>query len=155
MAAADPLHIGVVSEEELADLLPLMRGYCAFYHSSPSDADLLTMSRAFIAAPGEEGQQLLCRSAEGHAVGFATLLWTWDTTLATKVAVMEDLFVTPEARGTGVGRQLIEACRARARERGYPWLHWQTAPDNVTAQRLYEDTGAKRSSWYAYRLPTT
>jgi GNAT superfamily N-acetyltransferase len=144
MAAADPLHILVVSEKDLADLLPLMRGYCAFYHSSPSDADLLAMSRALIADPGREGQQLLGRDAGGTAVGFATLLWTWDTTAAARVAVMEDLFVVREARGTGVGRQLIASCPGaripvatladRARQRGRAAAlrrHWSQALELV------------------------
>jgi hypothetical protein len=38
--------IGVVTEADFPDLLPLMRGYCDFYGVAPSDAALLEMSRA-------------------------------------------------------------------------------------------------------------
>lgn len=53
-----------------------------------------------------------------------------------------------------MGAALIEACRQLAAGRGMQWLAWETAPDNVTAQRLYDGLGAHRDTWYAYRLPT-
>jgi GNAT superfamily N-acetyltransferase len=65
---------------------------------------------------------------------------------------MNDLFVTEEARGQGVGRALIEASAAIARERGSRHLEWATAPSNATAQRLYDATGATRSTWIEYEL---
>ena len=55
---------------------------------------------------------------------------------------MNDLFVSPDARGQGVGRALIEASADVARNRGAHHLEWATAPDNATAQRLYNATGA-------------
>ena len=57
---------------------------------------------------------------------------------------MNDLYVDAEARGQGVGRALIEASAAVARERGAHHLEWSTAPDNATAQRLYDSTGAEQ-----------
>jgi GNAT superfamily N-acetyltransferase len=147
----------VVGQDDLADLLPLMRGYCEFYGTAPSDEALMAMSRRFLGDGGTDatgGTQLLARDATGRPVGHATLLWTWETTLAEPLAVMEDLFVVAAARGTGVGRSLIEACRAAAAARGIAHLDWVTAPDNHTAQRLYDATGARRTEWFSYRLPT-
>ncbi len=146
--------IAVVREEDLADLLPLFRAYCAFYGSSPSDDDLLALSRALIADPGREGLQLLARDlrAGGAAIGFATVYWTWESTKARRLAVMNDLFVTEAARGTGVADELIGACAERARERGVRVLSWVTAPDNHRAQRVYDRTGAARSPWLEYEL---
>ena len=140
--------------DDLPALLPLLRGYSAFYDSDPGDDELLAMARAFLADPESEGQQLVAESGTGDLLGFATLLWTWDTTRAERVAVMEDLFVAASARGQGVGRALLEACRDRAHQRGRDALVWETAPDNHGAQRLYDATGATRGTWYAYRLPT-
>jgi GNAT superfamily N-acetyltransferase len=147
------LHVSLVTPDDLADLLPLMRAYCTFYESDPSDDALAAMSRAFL-EEGAGGTQLIARDASGRALGHATMLWTWDTTLGRRLAVMEDLFVTAEARGRGVGVRLIEACRELAADRGLQWLAWETAPDNETAQRLYDGLGAERSTWYAYRLST-
>ena len=145
--------IAAVTPDDLADLLPLMRAYCTFYESDPVDDDLRAMSRAFL-EDGASGTQLIARDASGAALGHATMLWSWDTTLAQPLAVMEDLFVTALARGRGVGAALIEACRQLAADRGMQWLAWETAPDNETAQRLYDGLGAERGTWYAYRLST-
>jgi len=65
---------------------------------------------------------------------------------------MNDLFVAPQARGRGVGRALIEAAAAVTRERGAAWLEWSTAPDNHTAQRLYDSLTDGKSSWLSYEL---
>ena len=146
-------HISQVTTDDLVDLLPLMRAYCTFYESNPADEDLRAMAAAFL-DEGAGGTQLIAREGSGQALGHATMLWTWDTTLAEPLAVMEDLFVTEQARGRGVGAGLIEACRRLAADRGAGWLAWETAPDNETAQRLYDGLGAQRDTWYAYRLST-
>jgi GNAT superfamily N-acetyltransferase len=146
------LTIARVTEADLAELLPLMRAYCDFYEVAPSDEALLSLSRALIAHPEHEGVQLLARN-EGRAVGFATIFWSWATTSAEPIGVMNDLFVAPDSRGTGVAEALIEACRAECAARGAGKLTWQTAPDNVAAMKLYERVGATREQWVDYWLP--
>ena len=146
-------HITQVTSDDLADLLPLMRAYCTFYESEPTDADLRAMATAFL-EEGAGGTQLIARDRSGEALGHATMLWSWDTTLAQPLAVMEDLFVTEAARGRGVGAALVEACRQLAAERGIEALAWETAPDNETAQRLYDGLADRAGTWLAYRLPT-
>jgi GNAT superfamily N-acetyltransferase len=141
-----------VSEGTLSELLPLVRAYCDFYDVSPSDERLLAVSRALIADPEREGVQLLALS-DGRATGFATVYWTWATTGAERIGVMNDLFVAPEGRGAGVAEALIEACRAECAARGAARLTWQTAPDNERAQRVYERVGARREEWVDYWLP--
>ena len=153
MSAAPPA-IGVAGEDDLADLLPLMRAYCDFYEVAPSDDALLALSRALIADPEREGVQLVARDAQGRAVGFATVFWTWSTTRAARIGVMNDLFVAPEGRGSGVADALIAACAERCREHGAVSLGWQTAPDNARAQAVYDRIGATREDqWLDYWLP--
>ncbi len=65
---------------------------------------------------------------------------------------MNDLYVVADVRGGGVGRALIEACRGACRKKGVGKLVWETAPDNKTAQRLYDSTGAESSTWMAYEI---
>jgi GNAT superfamily N-acetyltransferase len=144
--------IRVVREEDLDALLPLMRCYCDFYEVDPSDDALLAMSRALIADPEREGVQFLACGAGGAAVGFATLFWTWSTLSASRVGTMNDLFVAPVARGSGVAEALIEACRVRCGERGATRLQWQTALDNERAQAVYDRVGGRRGRWLDYDL---
>jgi GNAT superfamily N-acetyltransferase len=142
-----------VGTEDLDELLGLMRGYCDFYEVSPSDGDLLAVSRALIDDPVGEGLQLIARDASGRAVGFATLYWTWETTGAERIGIMNDLFVAEDARGQGIADRLIEACRTECRQRGAGRLTWQTAPDNFRAQAVYDRVGGTREQWIDYWLP--
>jgi len=145
------IEISRVGEDDLAQLLPLLRGYCDFYEASPSDDELLALARALIADPARDGVQLLARDGE-EAIGFATVYWSWATTIASRIGVMNDLFVAPSARGTGAAEQLIRACVDECRRHGAAELTWQTAPDNERAQRVYDRIGATRSQWVDYSL---
>jgi len=141
-----------VTDSDLADLIPLMRAYCDFYEVWPSDEALTALSRALIADPEREGVQLIVRDGEGSAVGFATVCWSWGTLSAARIGVMNDLYVVPGARGTGVAEALIGACVEECRRHGATQLGWQTAPDNERAQRVYERVGATREEWVDYWL---
>lgn len=147
------MHIALVTEADLPDLLPLMRGYCDFYEVAPSDDQLLALARALLADPDCEGFQLIARD-DGRAVGFATVYWSWSTLAAARQAIMNDLFVHQDARGSGLAEALIEECRSRAGRRGAASLIWQTAKDNLRAQAVYERIGARRAEWIDYALPT-
>ena len=148
-----PFTISTVAEPDLLDLLPLLRGYCEFYEVAPADEALLAVSTALIADPEREGVQLIARDAGGDAVGFATIYWTWQTLDAGRIGVMNDLFVHPDARGSGLADELIDACAKRTREHGGKTLTWETALDNMRAQKVYERIGGKASRWLSYELP--
>jgi GNAT superfamily N-acetyltransferase len=149
------VNISIVSDEsQVQRLLPLLRAYCAFYHAAPQDESLLAMARALVADPTHEGVQFLA-SDRGLDIGFATLFWSWETTIASRVGVMNDLFVAEESRGRGVSSALIAACARRCRDRGAARMIWQTAHDNVRAQAVYDHIGATRESWVDYWLDTS
>ena len=130
-----------------------MRGYCDFYEVAPSDEALLAMSRRLIADPALEGVQLIARDDAGAAVGFATVFWTWQTLTASRLGVMNDLFVAEGARGGGHADALIAACAERCRAHGATDLAWQTARTNLRAQAVYDRVGATRDDrWLDYSL---
>jgi GNAT superfamily N-acetyltransferase len=144
--------VSTVGEADLGELLPLVRGYADFYEVSPSDEALLELSRTLIADPEREGMQFLARDGDGRAIGFATVYWLWSTTSATRIGLMNDLYVAPEGRGSGAAEALIERCRAACRERGASKLTWQTAKDNARAQAVYDRIGGERQEWLDYSL---
>jgi DNA-binding MarR family transcriptional regulator/GNAT superfamily N-acetyltransferase len=73
---------------------------------------------------------------EGHVVGSVFVMRTSDA-----VAKLRLLYVEPEARGLGLGRDLVEACIAFARDRGYRTLTLWTNDVLVPARRIYQATG--------------
>ena len=146
------IEIAPVAAAEFERLLPLIAAYQRFYAAEGIDEG---RNRAFFRrflAPSEDGMLLGARDSEAKLVGYACLYWHFSSTQAVETVLMNDLFVSEAARGRGVGRALIEASAAVARERGSPHLEWSTAPDNLTAQRLYDSTGAERSEWVSYEL---
>jgi GNAT superfamily N-acetyltransferase len=145
------LNISVVGAQDLPELMPMMRAYCDFYRVDPPGERLTALATALIDNPAE-GVQLIARDGNGTPVGFATIYWTWQTLAASRVGVLNDLFVAPTSRGSGAGRALIERSRQLCRERGAAKLVWETAPDNATAQRLYDGIGAQKSTWLTYEL---
>jgi len=87
------------------------------------------------------------------AAGFALWLPSYSTFLARPGIYLEDLFVFPDFRGRGLGRQLL-ACLARtAIERGCGRLEWAVLDWNVDAIRFYESVGATgMSDWTTFRV---
>jgi GNAT superfamily N-acetyltransferase len=137
---------------DLKDLVPLMRAYCDFYGTSPGDAALLALSRSLLEDPEHEGLQLIARDRDSTAVGFATIFWTWSTTRAVRIGVMNDLYVVAAARGTGLADRLIEACVDQCAAHGAHRLSWQTAPDNARAQSVYDRVGGVKERWMDYGI---
>ena len=144
------IEVSPVTPDGLRDVLPLVAAYQRFYGATPDDERNAQFFARF-AAPSDDGL-LLRATRDGEPVGFATLYWTFSSVSATEVVLLNDLFVAESARGTGAGRALLDAAAAAAREHGAATLTWQTAPDNATAQRLYDRTGAARSTWLEYEL---
>jgi GNAT superfamily N-acetyltransferase len=145
------LRIEPVSEAQLERLLPLIAAYQRFYEVEEIDE---SRNRAFFArfiAPSDDGL-LLGAWRNDDLLGYACLYWHFSSLVPAETVLMNDLFVVPEARGQGIGQALIDASATVARKRGAHRLEWATAPDNKTAQRLYDATGATRSTWVEYEL---
>lgn len=149
---APGIEIGAVREEEFEGLLPLIAAYQRFYEVDDVEPNRnRSFFRRFL-APSEDGLLLAAREETGAILGYACLYWHFSSLQALETVLMNDLFVVPEARGRGVGRALIEATAEVARERGAAWVEWSTAPDNLTAQRLYDSLTAEKSTWLSYEL---
>jgi GNAT superfamily N-acetyltransferase len=145
-------RIEPITEGQLDALLPMIAAYQRFYEVEQIDDE---RNRGFFArfiAPSDDGMLLGAWSDE-RLVGYACLYWHFSSLVPAETVLMNDLYVDEGARGKGIGRALIEASAAVARERGAHSLEWATAPDNRTAQRLYDSTGAERSTWVEYELP--
>jgi len=144
-------RIEPVTEAQFEQLMPLIAAYQRFYEVEDVDEE---RNRAFFPrfiAPSDDGL-LLAAWRDEQLLGYACLYWHFTSLVPAETVLMNDLFVSPDARGQGVGRALIEASADIARNRGAHHLEWATAPDNKTAQHLYDATGATPSTWIEYEL---
>ncbi len=146
---SEDFEVFAATEADVPQLLPLMRAYCDFYGVDPPGEGIEAMARALI---GGEGVVFATRRGDEPLVGFATLALKWSMLRGARVGILDDLFVDPAARGTGLADRLIEACADWARARDAVALDWQTALDNERAQKVYQRVGAKPSRWLDYEL---
>jgi GNAT superfamily N-acetyltransferase len=147
---AEGVEIRPAREDEIEEMLPLMRAYCDFYGSSPADEGVIAMARTLISDPSQ-GAVFIARE-EGRAIGFASLDWKWSMLKGARIGYLEDLFVDPAARGRGTADALIQVCADRCREHGMPAMEWLTAPDNQRAQKVYDRSGAVSDTYLEYDL---
>ena len=145
--------IEVVSKNNIAEVLPLIRAYQEFYNvaniSDSKNEEFFSQFSEFNPA----GCQFLYRDNE-VVVGFATVYFSYASSITSKVAVLNDLFTVSNLRGQGVGRKLVEHCHQFASENNASRLQWVTAPDNEVAQKLYDSMGANKSNWNIYTYNT-
>jgi GNAT superfamily N-acetyltransferase len=90
--------------------------------------------------------------AEGTEAGFVLFFHNYSTFLGKPGIYIEDLYVSPEYRGRGIGRQLLEHIAGLAVERSCGRVEWWVLNWNP-ARKFYEALGAKAmDEWTVYRL---
>lgn len=57
------------------------------------------------------------------------------------ICELQKMYFLPEARGRGIGLQLIQKCLAKAKEFGYEKCYLETLPVMLNAQNLYKKVG--------------
>lgn len=97
------------------------------------------------------GSVLVARR-DGQVTGMVTLLFTVSTALGERVVLFEDLVVSPDARGAGIGSALVQAAMDFARKNGCPRITLLTDGINVDAQRFYARHGFVASDMRPMRL---
>lgn len=118
----------------------LFEGYVTFYEASVPDTVVALTWRRLLA--GEDGMAALVAVDEAdRPIGLAHLVFHRSTWTETWYCYLEDLFVDPAVRGSGVGRALVDATYAEAARRGATRTYWATQETNTTARRLYDSIG--------------
>ena len=97
--------------------------------------------------------EALIAELDSETVGYALFFPTFSSFLASRGVWLEDLFVRPVHRGAGVGRALLAAVAARAREGGGERLEWAALDWNELALGFYRSLGARTmGEWITHRL---
>src|SRR3984885_6947872 len=128
------ISVGVLWPDDGPTWETLFAGYNDFYgRTLPQDS----CDRAWREFQEADRMHALGARLDGRLVGIAHFLVHASTT-SSDPCYLQDLFTDPDVRGRGVGRTLIEAVSAWARERGCERLYWHTQQHNDTARRLYD-----------------
>ena len=103
-------------------------------------------------APDSGSKALIC-NIDHQPVGFAVYFFNFSTWLGKPGLFLEDLYVSPEQRGTGAGKALLKHLAGIAVSRNCGRFEWNVLDWNEPAIRFYESLGAKpQPEWVGYRL---
>ena len=143
-----PVQIRAFIAADCDAWLPLWQGYLDFYETSvAADVTAETWRRLIDPNSGIYG---LAAFDGGRLVGIVHYLFHPVTWSIADRCYLEDLFVSPDARGSGAGRALIEAVYRAAEAAGADQVYWLTAQSNIAARRLYDRVG-KATPFMKYR----
>jgi len=135
-------------DDDRPDWFALWQAYCDFYRTRiDAETSATTFSR-LCAGDGMVG--LVAEERVGAVVGFAHLVLHKSTWATTDCCYLEDLYVVPQYRGSGVAKQLVTRVYAEADACSVGKVYWHTQEFNAPARSLY-DTLARRTSLVVYR----
>jgi GNAT superfamily N-acetyltransferase len=129
---------------------PLWDGYLRFYRQElPEEVTGESFRRLCAGEGGFRALIAVSGGEEPEALGFAHMVFHGSTWTTDTYCYLEDLFVSPAARGTSTARDLIEAVYAEADSGGASSVYWHTQEFNAPARSLY-DKVAHRTSFIVY-----
>ncbi|HLX52012.1 MAG TPA: GNAT family N-acetyltransferase [Streptosporangiaceae bacterium] len=127
---------------------PLWLAYLRFYRAEVSgEVTGATFQRLCDKADGLIG--FVAEDCGGDLIGLAHLVFHPSTWSTEPYCYLEDLFVSPAARGTGAARELLDAVFAEAKRRSAARTYWETQEFNAPARSLYDQV-AHRTSFIIY-----
>jgi GNAT superfamily N-acetyltransferase len=92
-------------------------------------------------------------AADGEIAGFALWFLNFSTWRGTHGIHLEDLFVSPDHRGTGLGRELLRTLAQECVDRGFSRLEWSVLDWNTPSIDFYKAAGAvPMDEWTVFRL---
>ena len=126
---------------EAAAVASLIREFGEWWAGSPPPQPEIRAGVERIMA-GPDGEFLLGAAEDGApATGVAQVRFRWSVWKSAEDCWLEDLYVREEARRSGLGRALVEACVERGRQRGCRRIELDVNEENAPARALYEACG--------------
>lgn len=138
-----------VAAQDQSDWGMLYAAYAEFYAVEQTD-DMRDRVWGWLNDPHHEVRGLVAQT-DGGLVGLAHIRPFARPLAAATGLYLDDLFVTPDARGSGAASALIDAVKSLAKDEGHSVVRWITAPENARARGLY-DKVAQATPWVTYDL---
>jgi GNAT superfamily N-acetyltransferase len=156
-SGARELQTGFIRPAEAKDV-PAILGLVhqlAVYEKEPDAVEATEADFRMTLFPPDGAPTAFAHVAEidGEVVGMAVWYVTFSTWVGRGGIWLEDLFVLPEHRGSGLGKALLATLAAVCAERGYGRLEWSVLRWNKPSIGFYDSIGAQPlDEWLTYRL---
>ena len=143
-------NVAKLVQADRADWEVLYHGYAEFYQVSMND-DILETVWSWIHDAGNPFFGLIAKDETGRALGIMHCRQMPSPLRGTLVGFLDDLFVSPDARGQGVVEALYEALNDVGKEQGWPFVRWITAENNYRGRAVYDKLSDK-THWVTYQM---
>lgn len=120
----------------------LWTGYLDYYQTKLPEAVFASTFARLLSGQRAEPHGLLA-FVDGKAVGLTHYILHRTCWKVEEVCYLQDLYTSPDARGHGVARALIQAVYAAADATGTPGVYWLTQEFNYRGRMLYDQVGVK------------
>jgi len=144
------ITIRPVEPKDRAAWNQLYAGYAAFYKVTQTE-EMRETVWSWLHNPDHETEGFVAENEHGTLIGLTHFRPFARPLSATTGGFLDDLFVSPDARGSGAARLLIEAVAKHGKQRGWSVIRWITAEDNYRARSLY-DKVAEKTKWATYDI---
>ena len=153
VAMPGPVTVRPATVEDVPEILAMIRELAEYERSLPEVKATEEQLRATLFGPDPKVfGHLAVDDATGRVLGMAIWFLSYSTWLAAHNLYLEDLYVRPEARGSGLGRLLLQTLAGICVDRGYPRLEWWVLDWNP-ARDFYAAIGADAlTEWIPYRV---
>ncbi|MCR8922957.1 GNAT family N-acetyltransferase [Dasania sp. GY-MA-18] len=127
--------------------------YCAYVHfyNMPMDDEILDTIWSWIFDGEQDFYCLLAKDEQGKGIGFMHYRAMPSPIRGQMVGFLDDLFVQPECRGSGVVDLLFDTLHDSAKDKGWPFIRWITADNNYRGRAVY-DKLAEKTQWQTYQM---
>ncbi|EPJ46282.1 MAG: acetyltransferase [Osedax symbiont Rs2] len=129
----------------------LYYGYAEFYQV-PMNQKILDQVWSWIFADEQPFYALIAKDEKGQAVGLMHYRSMPSPLRGATVGFLDDLYVDPGTRGSGVVDLLFERLQQQAKVHSWPFVRWITAENNYRGRAVY-DRLAEKTQWQTYQFP--
>jgi len=133
-----------------ADWEVLYHGYAEFYQV-PMNDEILDTVWSWIHDDNNPFFGLVAKDDNGKSLGLMHCRQMASPLRGALVGFLDDLFVSPDARGQGVVEKLYTALNELGKQQGWPFIRWITAEDNYRGRAVY-DRLSEKTHWVTYQM---
>lgn len=142
------MKIRFAKKKDMEQLSALFDQYRIFYKQETN----IKSAAAFLKKRMKRKESvILVAEDNNNLVGFTQLFPIFTSVGMRRTWLLNDLFVSNEARGKGAATALLDAAKEFGKETNARWLMLQTAADNLLAQKVYEKNGWVKETDFFYR----
>ncbi|GGY61031.1 GNAT family N-acetyltransferase [Marinobacter zhanjiangensis] len=147
----DEYRVNFLTADDKAEWQPLFEGYADFYKTPITD-EIADRVWQWLLDPAHELEGLMVRDRHGKALGIVHVRACPRSLAGGYIGFVDDMFVAPEARGTGAADAVVTHLKELAEQRGWSALRWITQHFNERGRGFYDRHTGGPSDFIVYQL---